>query len=175
MAVIELHETTHCPKCDLVKEISNFRVRSDTGKRCAICNACWSERCKLYNSRRDPEQVRAFARDYYHRKLKSSPGYAKRQHERRIALRYGLSAGDFAALRDGQGNRCAICETPAPEGKNLYVDHCHETGGVRGLLCGACNLGLGKLGDTLAALRRALRYLEMHERLTVASKGSRAA
>lgn len=169
MASFELHEIMHCPKCNSSKGASNFRVRGDTGKRRTICNACWSERCKRYNANRDQDAQRAYAREYYHRKLKQSPDYAKRQHERRIALRYGISGSDYAALRERQGNRCAICNNPSPAGKNLYVDHCHQTGVVRGLLCGACNLGLGKLGDTLADLRRALKYLEAHERSKIAA------
>ena len=43
--------------------------------------------------------------------------------------------------------------------KALSLDHCHETGTFRGWLCSACNLGLGKLGDSLEALERAIAYL----------------
>lgn len=39
------------------------------------------------------------------------------------------------------------------------VDHCHDTGRVRGMLCHGCNTALGKLGDNVAGLRRALEYL----------------
>lgn len=45
---------------------------------------------------------------------------------------------------------------------DLAVDHCHETGQVRGLLCNSCNRGLGLLGDTIDTLRRVLIYLEKH-------------
>ncbi len=61
-----------------------------------------------------------------------------------------------------QGGRCAICETDEPRGRHstFNVDHNHETGVVRGLLCCDCNLSIGKLGDDPARLRAAADYLE---------------
>lgn len=56
-----------------------------------------------------------------------------------------------------QESKCAICEKHV---EKLHVDHCHDTGKVRGLLCTTCNHGLGKLGDNLDGLFKAVRYLE---------------
>jgi len=53
-------------------------------------------------------------------------------------------------------NICMICGSA----KNICIDHCHDTGAVRGLLCRSCNLGLGMLGDNVAGLRFAVKYLE---------------
>lgn len=66
-----------------------------------------------------------------------------------------------------QGNKCAICgseETDKRRGKlrALAVDHDHETGKVRGLLCGACNKGIGLLKDDAEILRKAAAYLDKH-------------
>lgn len=58
-----------------------------------------------------------------------------------------------------QGGRCAICRQE-PGRRALDVDHSHETGAVRGLLCELCNKGLGCFRDSLDALRRAVVYLE---------------
>jgi len=60
-----------------------------------------------------------------------------------------------------QGGGCAICgETKPLKGKNyLCVDHCHETGEVRGILCHACNTGLGKFKDSPELLHTAINYL----------------
>ena len=53
-------------------------------------------------------------------------------------------------------NLCMICGAT----KHICIDHCHETNQVRGLLCRSCNLGLGMLGDNVAGLRFAVKYLE---------------
>ncbi len=64
---------------------------------------------------------------------------------------------DFDRMRDESLGCCNICGKWC--GDNLHVDHDHNTGTVRGLLCSDCNLGLGKLGDTLEGLQKALDYL----------------
>ena len=56
-----------------------------------------------------------------------------------------------------QDNRCAICG--AMPKKPLFVDHCHVTGKVRGLLCVSCNTALGLLKDSITALEQAIKYL----------------
>jgi hypothetical protein len=58
-----------------------------------------------------------------------------------------------------QNGVCAICHE-APNGVYLCVDHCHITGEIRGLLCHACNVGIGKFSDDPNLLRRAIEYLE---------------
>ena len=61
----------------------------------------------------------------------------------------------------GQEGRCGCCGTHQSEQKrSMAVDHCHETGDVRGLLCGSCNLALGKLGDNLDGVLNLVNYLE---------------
>ena len=80
-----------------------------------------------------------------------------RQHYRR---RYGLTPRDYDRLLAAQGNRCEICGTPVEPGKRLHVDHDHETGKVRGLLCGNCNRGLGLYKDSPVYLANAITYLE---------------
>lgn len=59
-----------------------------------------------------------------------------------------------------QGGVCAICGGTNPSGHRLAVDHDHETRRVRGLLCHACNAGIGKLRDSPDLLRKAIDYLE---------------
>jgi hypothetical protein len=73
---------------------------------------------------------------------------------------YGITPAQYAAMVTVQSNKCAICEGP-PRGKPfLLVDHDHETGRVRGLLCQPCNVGLGHLEDSAVRLRAAAAYLE---------------
>jgi hypothetical protein len=66
-----------------------------------------------------------------------------------------------------QNGVCAICRKPetythhmTKKIANMAVDHCHVTGKIRGLLCHKCNHGLGKFGDDVSLLRKALAYLE---------------
>jgi len=58
---------------------------------------------------------------------------------------------------DAVDGKCEICGN-AEEG--LCVDHCHETGQIRGVLCRRCNRAIGQLGDNLEAVRKAVAYLE---------------
>jgi hypothetical protein len=70
---------------------------------------------------------------------------------------YGISAAEYDALLAKQGGVCAICRKRSK--RRLCVDHCHRTGTIRGLLCHACNLGLGSLKEDQASLVAALAYL----------------
>lgn len=72
--------------------------------------------------------------------------------------KYGLSTGDYERMLAEQGGRCAVCRAlPATV---LNVDHCHETGLVRGLLCGTCNRALGQASDNPQLLRKLADYVE---------------
>ncbi len=85
-----------------------------------------------------------------------------REMQRKAALKrnYGLLPVDFDALLKKQNGGCAICNSSKPGGKgNFHVDHDHETGQVRGLLCADCNMGLGKFKDNIDVLKAATSYL----------------
>jgi ribosomal protein S20 len=68
---------------------------------------------------------------------------------------YGLSEEEYEAMLEACGGMCQICEKRPVEA----VDHCHDTGKVRGLLCGRCNMGLGHFYDDVEALKKAIKYL----------------
>lgn len=73
--------------------------------------------------------------------------------------RYGLSEQRFREILHSQNSCCALCEKPLLARKQMNIDHCHETGVVRGILCFTCNKALGMLGDSEAAIQRALDYI----------------
>jgi hypothetical protein len=73
---------------------------------------------------------------------------------------YGLTNEGYDRLFEGQSGRCALCGRHQSEFKRrLSVDHDHETGQVRGLLCLSCNRSIGNLGDNYDSLLRVLEYL----------------
>lgn len=80
---------------------------------------------------------------------------------------YGLSPEEFGAMMAAQGGVCAICEKPETavfngRVKEMHVDHNHETGVIRDLLCYRCNSMLGSAKETPETLRAAADYLERH-------------
>ena len=80
-------------------------------------------------------------------------------HELYVLKTYGLKAGQYQALYEAQGGVCYICQRAKGATKKLAVDHDHETGWVRGLLCGPCNKILGHLRDDPEAAARIVSYL----------------
>ena len=83
-----------------------------------------------------------------------------------IKSRYGLEPQDFDAMVKAQKRRCAIClkdlnlrKGSVCRDKSVAVDHCHQTGRVRGILCSMCNTGLGSFTDSDVKLAAAIQYL----------------
>lgn len=82
-------------------------------------------------------------------------------------INYGITAAQYDAMLAAQGGGCAICTEQCSTGRRLAVDHDHsccpgeKTCGkcIRGLLCGACNQGIGKLRDSPRLLIAAASYL----------------
>ena len=73
----------------------------------------------------------------------------------------GVDTDGYQIMLEHQESRCAICGVHVDDCKRaLAVDHDHETGFARGLLCGSCNMGLGYFKDDVDRLRDAAWYLE---------------
>jgi hypothetical protein len=72
---------------------------------------------------------------------------------------YGMTIEDYEARLEAQGGVCAIC-LAEPGKRRLAVDHDHDSGRVRGLLCSQCNTGLGSLQDDPDLVWLAFQYLE---------------
>jgi hypothetical protein len=97
---------------------------------------------------------------------------SNRDHCRRVKhawdiAQFGLTVQEYGEILNRQGNVCAICHKPGTGGngiiRKLVVDHCHKSGFVRGLLCGACNRGLGFFRDNATALESAASYIRKGE------------
>jgi hypothetical protein len=89
------------------------------------------------------------------RKLLHAPDFSLRGLKSR-GRHYGLTSAMTLALFYAQGGRCAICEVDTTR---LCIDHDHETGQVRGLLCVSCNAALGHMKDSPERLMAAAIYL----------------
>lgn len=121
-----------CSRCQEVKPEESFYVRRSRRRG-------YSSECKTCH--------------------KSVPRYrdAEARRDRTLRRRYGISASEYDALLKAQDGQCALCLQPPPSGERLHVDHDHDTGTVRGLLCFHCNTALGRIER--ATLPRVLAYL----------------
>lgn len=84
----------------------------------------------------------------------------------RSLKRYGINAVIYELLSEAQNHACRVCGEPRSALKDKYgfhVDHDHDTGKVRGLLCRGCNVALGSAKDDPRILRGLLRYLSLDE------------
>lgn len=73
--------------------------------------------------------------------------------------RYGITIEDYDRMFAEQGGVCLICNRPETQRKRLSVDHCHDSGKVRGLLCTTCNIAIGHLLDDPDVIQRASDYV----------------
>src|SRR5690606_4436710 len=88
----------------------------------------------------------------------------EQQKVRALKYKYGITPQDWQSMFDAQAGRCKICRKHQSEIKHsLSVDHCHESGKVRGLLCNACNTGIGLFEENLSSLESAVSYLKRNE------------
>lgn len=85
-----------------------------------------------------------------------NPEIARRSHYK---SRYGITVDAYNEILELQGGVCWICKGEDTRDTRLSVDHCHTSKEVRGLLCKACNSGLGQFKDDIERLERAIKYL----------------
>lgn len=97
----------------------------------------------------------------YHRKYRERGSRLVVERRYNFKVKYGITLEEYEALLVQQGGCCAICRAVIdPRGTTMPVDHDHETGKVRGILCMNCNVGLGHFHDSVEMLKRAIAYLE---------------
>lgn len=89
-----------------------------------------------------------------------NPVTTRRYH---LKKKFGITPAEYDALLASQNGGCAICGQQCPTNRNLAVDHDHETGRIRGLLCNPCNRAVGLLRDDPDLLAKAAQYLLHHQ------------
>lgn len=171
--------TKQCSCCLEEKPASDYsKCARNAGGICAHCKAC----AKKNNARWRAENKathRASSKAWYRAnrdrcRANQAAWSAKNKdkikaHSYRHALnrKYGLTPEQHAAMFEAQDHKCAICGKRA---KRLMIDHCHDTGLVRELLCQSCNVAVGLMGDSVQRLRLAIAYIEKHQNLWHAAK-----
>jgi hypothetical protein len=113
---------------------------------------------KAENAVSQAEYQKAYQADYYPKE-----DNRRKDWERNLRRNYNMSPDDFNKMWKAQDGKCAVCQVEMlPRGRKsdaACVDHNHATGEVRGLLCRACNHGIGNLKDSPEVLTAAAKYL----------------
>ena len=124
------------------------------GKRKKVCKDCKTEGLPLTRVAKYPGPRCAT----HHRQRKKE--LKARNHAKHVSKTFGLTAEEYRKLYEAQGGRCYICQRATGKRRKLAVDHDHDTGFVRGLLCKTCNYRLlGYLRDDTEAFQRAIDYI----------------
>jgi Recombination endonuclease VII len=169
-----------CTDCKLLRpkvEFSKNRTRPDGLQ--STCKPCGQKRWSEYYQKNKTEvlAVAAVYRANNQDKTKAAAAKwraeqpAEYSRELHLMREYGITGAIYDRMLLEQGGVCAICGTSDPgrskgKPKSWCVDHNHETGQVRGLLCGPCNRALGMLKEKSSTVLRAYQYLlkfEMRE------------
>jgi hypothetical protein len=138
-----------------------------------VCKGCSvekpvSEYYKKGALRKDGTQTyRAFCKECYNAQSmdtyfeQSGKEKQKKRSFRSLMASYGITEEIYEQERINQNYCCKLCgthENTQHHGR-LHVDHCHETGLYRGLLCNVCNMGLGAFKDNTYVMQKAIEYL----------------
>ncbi len=135
-----------CNVCGETKPLDKFyknkSYKSGVENRCNVCRAQWFR------------EYRARDKEAYNKTRRETRGSTRWEN---IRKKFKIGESEYDEILKSQGGVCAICRLPH---ERFHIDHDHVTNKIRGILCPSCNTGLGKLGDTLDGLMRAVRYLE---------------
>ena len=135
-----------CKKCNILKPNSEYHAKV-RGKIIrpynSVCKVCQSE----YSKSR--EKV-----------------CKERRREQKLKWNFGLTLEQYNALLNNQNHKCAICGIPQVNlNRNFDVDHDHETGKVRALLCHNCNVAIGLMKENINIMENAIDYLKSHQNI----------
>lgn len=133
-----------CTKCKEIKALSAFKA----AKKKTDGLSSWCKKCSAKQTN-----------DRYKEVHSKDPSYKEKAWETKLKQLYKISKEDYNKLLKKQNNVCAICEKTNKDNRRLAVDHCHETGKVRGLLCDRCNRGIGMFDEDPGIIHGACIYL----------------
>ena len=157
-----------CSKCRVEKDEGEFHKSAATPDGLyRYCKPCEKEKARVrYLRTRDYviSRVKTWNREHVAQRKKWKEQYRNSDLylARRVA-KYDIRPDEYKQLREVQKNKCSICFRPFGE-DTPNIDHDHNTGKVRGLLCTACNMALGGFGDSIELLSRAIEYLNRNNK-----------
>ena len=143
------------------------RIEKESNQRPAVWNRqkAYRERTKERRSQQGKARYEASKQQVLATRKTQYQVNKERHRAASIKKLYGLTPEEWNALFEQQKGQCAICgnDFDMNKSKFIQVDHCHDTGVIRGLLCTKCNVGLGAFGDSLEMLLKAVQYLEAYQ------------
>jgi hypothetical protein len=168
-----------CKRCESAKRTSyhrEARLREDASgvRTCKTCEITKPVSEFFQTAHRDPSGIPRYRsnckpchqaytnawRKQHAEELRLRREASKGRRYRKLRLQqYGISEEKLSAMERESNGSCCICLRVS---EKLVVDHCHETGKVRALLCPTCNQGLGLFRDDPAAIERAAEYIRQH-------------
>jgi len=143
-----------CTKCKVEKPIDDFyKAAKYKDGHMTQCKKCRYVAHALYraNGGLEKERLREQARK------ELNPNRSK---DRRLKSKYDITLEQYNNMLQLQSNCCYLCKVSVDSGRRFVVDHDHETGAVRAILCNSCNVGIGLLNDNPELLVNAARYIE---------------
>ena len=159
-----------CSKCGVEQPLDQFyRAKGTRDGLRGDCKSCFQARARArYPLVREAaiQRSRKWREDNLERfqanqrRMRSTPEFKQRARASHLMRTFGISLEQYDEMLRLQGGGCAICRREPSPSISLHVDHDHETGRIRGLLCFRCNNSLGDLEDDPVLLRAALRYVE---------------
>jgi hypothetical protein len=167
-----------CNKCGEVKPLNEFYAMR--GMRDGHRNDCieCSKAAKRARQARNPVPYRERARQWaadnperraaYQAEYRGRPEVKRRARNAYFLRTYGVTADEVDKMLDAQNGRCAICGVRPERLASMHIDHDHDRGHLRGLLCVSCNQGLGQFRDDPALLLRAVVYLRQRAPMSTA-------
>jgi len=154
-----MSDTKICKKCLKDLPFSEFYPHKTSKDR--LTYACAS--CEIKSVKKWNEKNKAKRKLYMSQYCEENWEILRiKWKEKNLQKLYNFSYEEYTKLLVEQDNKCAICqyESKPTDKFTLCVDHDHETGKVRGLLCNNCNRSLGLLKDNIIVLNNAIKYLE---------------
>lgn len=148
------------------KRAYSDHLQEEIAKPDRECSTCREQKPREQMARHSPQICKPCVTDRVRQWAARNPErWAEQRRRSFLKTTFGITLEHFQELLEAQGGRCAICreEPRDPRGYSAQVDHCHQTGEVRGILCGLCNRGIGQFRDDPALLANAIQYLKAHQ------------